>query len=497
MNLSVRSTTLLARYCLSTRSFSIAPRSCRNDLSSVSSESGPLSGVRVLDLTRVLAGPYCTMLLGDLGAEVIKIENPQYGDDTRTWGPPWAENKVPTDKSQPESAYFLSVNRNKKSVAVNIKNPSGVALICDLARRSDVLVENYIPGKLDEMGLGYEELSRINPRLIYTSITGYGPQGPYAQRAGYDVMIEVGTVQRILTFSNHILAIVTEPSIIVRQAEAGLMHITGEKDGRPVKVGVAITGLYAHGAIMASLLHRHATNRGQKVDCSLFESQVASLVNIGSNYLIGGQEATRMGTSHPSIVPYQVMPSSNSHMMIGAGNDRQFRILCHRIGLEHLPEDARFKTNTDRVQHRDELIALLENRLKEHTTEHWLGVLEDAGIPFAPINNLEQTFKHPQVLARRMVQEVEHPKAGKIKLTGMRIALRPSCNLTHGCVTLTSQLELKIAAGIPVKYSAAKPSIRLPPPTLGQHTREVLSDILEYDDHKIDKLASEGAIRVG
>ncbi|KAG0244457.1 hypothetical protein BGW41_007749 [Actinomortierella wolfii] len=401
----------------------------------------PLDGIRVLDLTRVLAGPYCTMILGDLGAEVIKIENPKGGDDTRSWGPPFSANKHnPAERG--ESAYFLGINRNKKSITVNIRTKEGQAILHDLVQQCDILVENYVPGKLYDYGLGYQQVKKLNPRLIYASITGYGQTGPYASRPGYDVMIE---------------------------AEAGLMYITGEQNGPPVKVGVAVTdlttGLYAHGAIMAALLARAKTGRGQHIDCSLLDSQVATLANIASSYLIAGQEAQRWGTSHPSIVPYQVLPSRDSHIMIGAGNDGQFKILCRVMGLEHLPDDHRFKTNSDRVKHREELIKILTDRLREKDSQYWLDALDGQGIPFAPINNIAQTFAHPQVVARQMVQEVDHPKAGKIKLVG-----------------------------IPVKYSDSKPSVRLPPPMLGQHTHEVLRQLLKYDETKLKSLAAAGAI---
>ncbi|KAG9297550.1 hypothetical protein G9A89_001491 [Geosiphon pyriformis] len=403
---------------------------------------GPLTGIRVVDLTRVLAGPYCTMLLGDLGAEVIKVENPIHGDDTRAWGPPWAPNKLSNKDSTPESAYFLAINRNKKSITINLKSPAGIELIKELVKISDVLVENYIPGKLENMGLGWDELSKINPHLIYASISGYGHTGPYAQRAGYDVMIE---------------------------AEGGLMYITGEEDGNPVKVGVAITdlttGLYTHGAIMAALFARTRTNKGDRIDCSLFDCQLASLANIGSNYLIAGEEAKRMGTAHPSIVPYQVLPTKNNYIMIGAGNDRQFKILCNAIGKAELIEDKRFKKNKDRIVHRVELIELLEARFKEADTEEWLDLLKDQGIPFAPINNIEQAFKHPQIPARKMIEKVEHPTAGTINLTG-----------------------------IPVKYLQSTPSIRLPPPTLGEHTNEVLSDLLNYSAEEIEKMKANNVI---
>ncbi|KAG0244712.1 hypothetical protein BGX31_008601 [Mortierella sp. GBA43] len=404
-------------------------------------EPGPLDGFRILDLTRVLAGPYCTQLLGDLGAEVIKIENPKGGDDTRAWGPPFAKNVDPSDPAQ-ESAYFLGVNRNKKSITVNLRSEEGKQVIHDLVKKVDILVENYVPGKLDEMGMGYKELSALNPRLIYTSITGYGQTGPYRTRPGYDVMIE---------------------------AEGGLMYITGEENGTPVKVGVAVTdlttGLYAYGAIMAAIIARGRTGRGQHIDCSLLDSQVVTLANIASSYLVSGQEAKRWGTSHPSIVPYQVLPSKDSHIMIGAGNDGQFKILCNVLGLDHLCEDPDYKANKDRVRNRKALIGILTERLQTKDNEVWLKALEGRGIPFAPINNIAQTFAHPQVVARDMIQEIEHPKAGKIKL-----------------------------AGPAVKYSETKPSIRIPPPLLGQHTDEVLKDVLGYNDQRIQQLKEKKAV---
>ncbi|KAK3819873.1 MAG: CoA-transferase family III domain-containing protein [Benniella sp.] len=374
-------------------------------------------------------------------AEVIKIENPKGGDDTRAWGPPFAKNLDPSDPAQ-ESAYFLGVNRNKKSITVNLRSEEGKQLIHDLVKKVDVLVENYVPGKLDEMGLGYKELSALNPRLVYTSITGYGQTGPYRTRPGYDVMVE---------------------------AEGGLMYITGEQGGTPVKVGVAVTdlttGLYAYGAIMAAIIARGRTGRGQHIDCSLLDSQVVTLANIASSYLIAGQEASRWGTSHPSIVPYQVLPSKDSHIMIGAGNDGQFKILCNVLGLDSLCENPSYKTNKDRVHNRKALIAILTERLQTKNNEEWLKALEGRGIPFAPINNIAQTFEHPQVVARDMIQEIDHPKAGKIKLTG------PA-----------------------VKYSETKPSIRIPPPLLGQHTDEILKDILGYDEERIQLLKDKRAV---
>ncbi|KAI8605943.1 CoA-transferase family III domain-containing protein [Dissophora ornata] len=327
-----------------------------------------------------------------------------------------------------ESAYFLSVNRNKKSITVNIRSEAGKRLIHELVQKVDVFVENYVPGKLAEMGLGYEQLSALNPRLVYASITGYGQTGPYASRPGYDVMIE---------------------------AEAGLMYITGEEHGPPVKVGVAVTDLttelYAHSAILATLFARNRT--------------VATLANIGSSYLIAGKEASRMGTAHPSIVPYQVLQTRDSHIMIGAGNDGQFRTLCKVLRLDSLADNPLYKTNRDRVANRQDLIQIMTNRLKSENNQFWLRALEGKGVPFAPINNIGQTFGHPQVLARSMVQEIRHPKAGKIKV-----------------------------AGTPVKCSHTKPSIRTPPPLLGEHTDEVLKSILGYDSSRIQNLNETKAI---
>ncbi|KAI9208188.1 CoA-transferase family III domain-containing protein [Polychytrium aggregatum] len=383
------------------------------------------------------------MILGDMGAEVIKVENPKTGgDDTRSWGPPFAPNIDPSDPNPPESAYFLGINRNKKSITVNFKHPEGVDIIKKLAANSDILIENHIPGKLEKLGLGYEELKTQNPGLIYASITGYGPDGPFAHHAGYDVIIE---------------------------AEAGLMYITGEPDGPPVKVGVAITdmttGLYAHGAILAALIARGRTGQGQKLDVSLLECQVASLANIGHSYLIGGQEAKRWGTSHAAIVPYQAFPTKDSFVVIGAGNDGQFEKLCQAIDQPELLQDPRFQTNKDRVAHRKELIEILSDVFSTHPTKHWLGLLEPIGVPFAPVNNIAETFQHPQVIHRGMVQKIKHPRAGDISLIGP-----------------------------PVKYSNTPPSVRMPPPVLGEHTHVVLRDVLGYSDQDIDDLARRGVV---
>ncbi|XP_037061820.1 succinate--hydroxymethylglutarate CoA-transferase isoform X4 [Peromyscus leucopus] len=333
----------------------------------------PLEGVRILDLTRVLAGPFATMNLGDLGAEVIKVERPGKsiylqevesgaGDDTRTWGPPFVDT---------ESTYFLSVNRNKKSIAVNIKDPRGVRIVKELAAISDVFVENYVPGKLSEMGLGYEDVDKIAPHIIYCSITGYGQTGPLSQRAGYDA---------------------------IASAMSGLMHITGPEDGEPVRPGVAMTdlatGLFAYGAIMAGLIRRYRTGKGLFIDCNLLSSQVACLTQVAANYLIGQKEAKRWGTAHGSIVPYQV------------------------LNLPELIDDSKYKTNHLRVQNRKELIKILSARFAEEVTAKWLCLFEGSGIPYGPINSMKDVFSEAQVLHNGLIMEMNHPTVGKISVPG-------------------------------------------------------------------------------
>ncbi|KAJ7366608.1 CAIB BAIF family enzyme [Mycena albidolilacea] len=406
----------------------------------------PLRGIRILDLTRVLAGPTATMLLADLGADVVKVEEITRGDDTRTWSPPSAPivASAPSASAHlpPESAYFLAVNRNKRSMTVNFKEPEGLDVLRKLVARADVLVENFISGKLASMGLGWEECHKINPRLIYASITGYGQTGPYRTAAGYDVIVE---------------------------AEAGLMHITGEPDRPPSKVGVAATdiatGLYAHGAIMAALLSRQQTGEGVWIDCNLFETQIAGLANIASNYLIAGTEAARHGTAHPSVVPYQVFPCRNGFIMIGAGNNKQFAILCDKVlGDPVLALDPRFVTNEARVTNRAELVRIIEDALMQQDREHWLARLTGLGVPFGPINNIQQTFAHPQAVARGVTVEVEHPRAGKIKLVAPAVS-----------------------------YNGEKMKVRRPPPWLSEHTDEVLEE-LGYSSERIAELRGKGVV---
>ncbi|KAJ2715995.1 hypothetical protein H4R19_000889 [Coemansia spiralis] len=413
--------------------------------------------MRVLDLTRVLAGPYCTMMLGDLGAEVIKVEHPQRGDDTRAWGPPFKEYVRPVGATEPgapyrqappsfcgESAYFLCVNRNKQSVAIDMKREAGRRIVRELACKADVLVENFVPGKLAAMGLGYDDLCRDNPGLVYASISGYGATGPYRAQPGYDVIVE---------------------------AEAGLMHITGEADGPPVKVGVAVTdivtGLHMHSAIMAALLVRYRTGRGQFLDASLLQAQTSLLANIASNYLVGGQEATRWGTRHPSIAPYQVFATADGSVCIGAGNDSQFASLCAALELPHLPKDARFATNAARVANRAALEPLLEAAVCVCTTSDILRRLAGRGMPFGPVNNMRQTFDHPQVRARGIVRQINHPFVGPIRVVG------PA-----------------------VEYSAGPARCFAPPPMLGQHSERVLRTVLGYSTEQVAAAVRAGGVAV-
>ncbi len=396
-------------------------------------QAGPLDGIRVLDLTRVLAGPYCTMFLGDLGAEVVKIEQPEVGDDTRGWGPPFAGG---------ESAYFLCINRNKKSLTVNLKSPQGIALLCDLAGGADVLVENFRPGTMERLGLGEKELRAVNPRLIYASLSGFGADGPMSDWPGYDLIV---------------------------QAWGGLMSITGMADGEPTKVGVAIVdivaGLMIGKAIVAALFARERTGIGQKIETSLLEAEVACLINAGSNYLVGGSVPGRWGNAHPSIVPYQSFKTCDSYLVVGVASEGIWQRFCHAIGRPELVDDPRFARNPQRVEHRGELIALLTELFLKRDTAEWMSLLGEAGIPCAPVQTIDQVFSAAQVLHREMVVEVQHPTAGAVRM-----------------------------AGLPVKLSNTPASIRLPPPLLGQHTEDVLRSWLKMRDGDIAELKSKGAI---
>ncbi|CAN7943488.1 unnamed protein product, partial [Ixodes pacificus] len=380
---------------------------------------GPLAGIRVLDLTRILAGPYCTMILGDLGAEVIKIEKPFVGDETRNWGPPFIAD---------QSCYFLSVNRNKKSVAIDLKKPEGASLVRKLATLCDVFMENYLPGKLDTLGLGYEDIKAVAPQIVYCSVTGFSPRGPYGHRAGYDV---------------------------VAASMGGLMHITGPANGEPCKVGVAITdictGLYAHGAVMAALLQRQTTGKGQWINCNLLSTQVACLANIASNYLNAGKEATRQGTGHESIVPCATFETLDGHLTIAATNEKQFQTMCRVMSLPQVRFDTRFKDNASRVKHREALTDILNRAFKSKPTQEWLTLFEGSEIPYGPIQNMQQVFQDPQ--GREMVVRLLHKTAGEVSVVG------PA-----------------------VEFGAAINAVRSPPPLLGEHTDQVLSDFLGAEE---------------
>jgi crotonobetainyl-CoA:carnitine CoA-transferase CaiB-like acyl-CoA transferase len=395
--------------------------------------NGPLDGIRVLDLTRVLAGPYCTMFLGDLGAEVVKVEQPGVGDDTRGWGPPFAGG---------ESAYFLCVNRNKKSITVDLKTDEGVDLIRRLAASADVLIENFRPGTMEHLGLGDENLRSVNSKLIYASLSGFGADGPMSDVPGYDLIV---------------------------QAWGGLMSITGAPDGEPTKVGVAIidlvAGLMLGKSIAAALFAREKLGMGQRINTSLLEAEVASLINAGSNYLLAGKVPGRWGNAHPTIVPYQSFQTADSYLVIGVASEGIWRRFCQAIGKTEMADDARFAKNADRVENRAVLIAMLTEMFRSRDNETWLKILNAAEVPCAPIQTIDQVFAAPQVRHRDMLVEVEHPTAGSVRM-----------------------------AGIPVKFSATPASVRLPPPLLGQHTHEVLSSWLKMTGAEIDELKRKSVI---
>jgi len=393
-----------------------------------------LDGLRIVDLSRIVAGPLATQIFGDYGAEIIKIEQPRVGDDSRAWVPP----KAPDGSA----VYFLSINRNKKSVTLNLKHPRGKEILKALVARADVVIENFKPGTMEDLGLDWDVLHRVNPRLVYCQISGFGNSGPDRERAGYDSIL---------------------------QGITGLMSITGERDGPPVKAGVAlideITALYAHGAILAALLHRERTGAGQKVECSLLESGVAAMMNAATAYLVAGAVQGRWGSAHESLVPYQAFRARDGYLIIGAGNERLWKAFCEVIGAPEWTDDPRFDTNLKRVERREELVRLIEERLGARSRDEWIAAFAAAGLPTGPINTIDQVFADPQVLHRGMVQEVEHPTAGRVKLVG-----------------------------VPVKFSRTPGEIRLPPPGLGEHTDEVLGQILNLGGEELAALRSEGVI---
>ena len=390
-----------------------------------------LSGIRVLDLSRILAGPYCTMILGDQGAEVIKVERPDGGDDTRTWGPPFSGG---------EAAYYLCCNRNKKSITVDLKKPKGVELVKKLVEVSDVLVENFTPGLMRRFGLDHGTLHEINPRLVHCAITAYGQNGPYRDRPGYDMVLS---------------------------AVGGLMWITGEHDGRPCKVGVAITdvltGVYSSMAITAALFWRERSGRGQFIDSSLLDIQVAGLANIASNYLVAEKEATRWGTAHESIVPYQVFPAKDRPIAIAVANQKLWDKFCRVVGREEWIDDPRFESNPKRVENRELLLPLVEKLIAAKSCDEWVELFVNSAIPCGPVNDMEHVFSDPQVQHRDMIAEVPHPTIGSLRL-----------------------------AGVPIKYSETPGSVRLPPPLLGEHTEEILSGVLSYSPEQIAELRQQG-----
>lgn len=373
------------------------------------------------------------MILGDLGADVIKVEKPFSGDESRNWGPPFLKNSS-------DSVYFLACNRNKRSVCIDLKK--GRDIVYELVKKCDVLMENYVPGKLNKLGLGYDDIKNVSPSIIYCSVTGFGSKGPYRTRAGYDV---------------------------IAASVGGLLHITGEKSS-PAKVGVAITdictGLYAHGAILAALLHRHNTGLGQKIEVDLFSTQIACLINVGVNYLNANVEAQRYGTEHISIVPYASYQTKDGFFTIGTGSDAQFNELCKVMNIEELSSDAKYLTNSARVQNRVELTKILKAEFAKEKNSVWSDKFQDASFPFGPVNSMEQVFNDEHVKEIGIVKTLQHKDAGDVKLVG------PS-----------------------VIYSDAKNEAYTAPPKLGQHTDEVLKSILNYSDEKIDKLRHEKVIQ--
>ncbi len=399
---------------------------------------GALSHIRVLDLSRILAGPWAGQMLADFGADVIKVERPGAGDDTRGWGPPFVKDQEgkPTD-----AAYFHSANRGKKSIAIDMTSPEGQALIRRLAENVDVVLENYKVGGLKKYGLDYASLKAVNPKLIYCSVTGFGQDGPYSSRAGYDFMI---------------------------QAMGGLMSVTGEPDGQPMKVGVALadvmTGLYAANAVQAALLHRNQTGIGQHIDLALLDVQVATLANQAMNYLVGGTPPGRLGNAHPNIVPYEAFATADGHIIVAVGNDGQFARFCELAGAPELAVNPAFATNALRVGSREDLVPLVAALMLEHDSQWWLENLSAHGVPCGPINTLDQVFANEQVQHRNMQLELPHPQAGSVP-----------------------------AVANPVKFSETPIEYNAAPPMLGQHTEQVLAE-LGLSEREISQLKAQQVV---
>ncbi len=403
-----------------------------------------LGHIRVLDLTRVLAGPWCAQNLADLGADVIKVERPGAGDDTRSWGPPYLKDEDGNDTT--EAAYYLAANRGKRSITLDISTPDGQQIVRDLVRHCDVVLENYKVGQLKKYGLDYDSLRAVRPDLVFCSVTGFGQDGPYAHRPGYDFII---------------------------QGMGGFMSITGERDdlpgGGPQKAGVAIsdlmTGMYASIAVLAALTHRDRTGEGQYIDMALLDVQVAMMANMATNFLSSGNPPTRWGNAHPNIVPYQTFATADGHIIVAVGNDGQYRKFVNAGGRPDLADDPRFATNPERVRNRDLLVPLLAHMVKARTKQDWIDLLEQAGVPCGPINRLDEVFDNPQVQARGMKIELPHPAAGQVSLVRS-----------------------------PMKMSATPPRHDMPPPMLGQHTDEVLAELLGQDAQQIAALRAKGVV---
>ena len=402
--------------------------------------AGPLAGFRVLDLSRILAGPWAGQMLADLGAEVIKIERPDVGDDTRGWGPPYMPDE--TGEATGEAAYFHSANRGKQSVCIDMSKPQGQDLIKALAKESDVLIENFKVGGLKKYSLDYDSLKKLNPKLVYCSITGFGQTGPYAERAGYDFMI---------------------------QAMGGMMSVTGEADGEPMKIGVALadvlTGLYAANAIQSALIHQLKSGEGQYIDMALLDVQVATLANQAMNYLATGNNPRRLGNAHPNIVPYQAFQTADGFIILAIGNDAQFQRFCELAERADLAGDEHFLKNSSRVKYRDVLVPEVAGIMKTKTTEQWLNALNQRGIPCGPINNIDQVFADPQVQHRGMQQLLSHPAAVQVA-----------------------------SVANPIKLSATPIEYEQSPPMLGQHTDEVLNQLLKLEHDHIAQLRDEQII---